>query len=330
MSLTDEGILKVPGLLSRYVRLSTGVKVHYSTAGEDGPSVVLLHGGIPGSSGTAGFRLMAPFLGAQGFRVYAPDFPGFGLTEDPGNFYGYGQGAHVDFLQDFVNAVGLDTFHLAGNSMGCNNTVQYVLAHPERVTSFALIAGNVGDLVPRTEIDKLPKLVPDFSMPRFDGTEESMRASMVAVMHRKEAVDDDVVAMRTRAANNQPFYEENMARYQAAIRGTMGPDEAVRLRTKDRLNQITIPGIYLFGRQDVLIPVEGGYMQEDALPNIQFFYPDECGHQGQTDRPEVFNQTFLEFFRDGKVSWETAQAAGVSERRAPNPKLVGEPEFATP
>jgi pimeloyl-ACP methyl ester carboxylesterase len=99
--------------------------------------------------------------------------------------------------------------------------------------------------------------------------------------------------------------------------------------TKGRFDKMTIPGIYLYGRQDVLIPVEGGYMQEDVLPNVQFFYPDETGHQGQTDQPDLFNQVFLEFFRDGKVSWETAQAAGISERRPPNPDLVAVPAGVT-
>ncbi|MEO7894108.1 MAG: alpha/beta fold hydrolase, partial [Aeromicrobium sp.] len=51
------------------------------TSGDSGPAVLLLHGGLPGSSGTAGWRFMAPFLGNNGFRVYAPDMPGYGLSD---------------------------------------------------------------------------------------------------------------------------------------------------------------------------------------------------------------------------------------------------------
>ena len=50
--------------------------------------------------------------------------------------------------------------------------------------------------------------------------------------------------------------------------------------------------------------------------------PADCGHQGQTDQPEIFNQLFLEFFRDGKVARRTADAAGVSKHRAEIPSLV--------
>ncbi|MET7541403.1 alpha/beta hydrolase [Streptomyces sp. NPDC005507] len=324
MALTEEGIIQVPGLLSRWVRLSTGVKAHYMTAGETGPDVVLLHGGIQGSSGTAGFRYMAPFLAANGFRVHCPDMPAFGLTEDPTNHYGYGQGAHIDFIHDFTRAIGLDTFHLAGNSMGCSNTSVYVVSHPEQVLSFALIAGRVGDLVPWEEMRKADGR-PKEQLPKlgFDGSESSMRHTMEQIILDPAKVSDDVVAMRTLAANrNAEFWGPNMKRFHAPRDGRAPASEEARLRTRGRLDETSIPGIYLYGREDVLHRVEAGYVQEDALPAVQFFYPEDAGHQGQTDQPEVFNQTILEFFRDGKVSWETAQRAGISSRRPPLPSVV--------
>jgi hypothetical protein len=88
--------------------------------------------------------------------------------------------------------------------------------------------------------------------------------------------------------------------------------------------------ICMYGLQDVSVPVENGFNQDDAIPNIQFFFPDECGHQGQTDQPEMFNQAFLEFFRNGKVSWKTAVWAGVSRRKPINPNLVEEPAGGFP
>ena len=72
-----------------------------------------------------------------------------------------------------------------------------------------------------------------------------------------------------------------------------------------------------------MIPLENGFQQEDVgFDNIQFFYPDECGHQGQSDQPEMFNQAIFEFFKFGKVSKETADWAGVSDRVPVKPDLV--------
>ena len=47
MALTEEGLLNVTGIASRWVRLGNGAKAHYMTAGEVGPNVILLHGGFP-------------------------------------------------------------------------------------------------------------------------------------------------------------------------------------------------------------------------------------------------------------------------------------------
>ena len=44
----------------------------------------------------------------------------------------------------------------------------------------------------------------------------------------------------------------------------------------------------------------------------------------------MFNQAFLEFFRDGKVSWPTAEWAGVSRRRTINPDRVEAPAGGLP
>ena len=314
MALTDEGLINIPGLYSRYVRLASGARAHYVTAGETGPNVVLLHGGFPGSNGTAGWRYMAPFLGEQGFRVFCPDQPGFGLADTrPEHHPVHGVFSHVEFLEQFVDALGLDRFYLAGNSMGCINTVHYVVRYPHRVIRFAMIAGGIGEQHPL-----------DLTRPRatvrWDGEPQTMRAMMAAIIKHQEEITDDLIDMRVRGADLQA---ESWPKWQHAfIEGGMDADLAVALTTKDRLTRLSIPAICLYGQDDVILPVELGRQQEDVLPDIQFFYPEDCGHQGQTDQPELFNQVFLEFFRDGRISRKTADWAGVSTRRPENPDLV--------
>jgi pimeloyl-ACP methyl ester carboxylesterase len=198
--------------------------------------------------------------------------------------------------------------------MGCMNTVNYLLSRPDRVISFALIAGDVGDVVP--EHIAPPK--GQFHMTAYDGTREGMRSMMEAIIHRTEAVDDDLVEMRYLSASERlPAHAQfwpTLLQYRHIIPWT-DQNRAARLATKGRLDRVDIPGIYLYGRQDILTPVEWGYLQEDHLPNVQFFYPDDCGHQGQTDRPDIFNPIFAQFFATGTVSGEFADKAGVSDRR---------------
>jgi hypothetical protein len=70
--------------------------------------------------------------------------------------------------------------------------------------------------------------------------------------------------------------------------------------------------------------VENAYLAEEKLPNIQFFFVPDCAHQCQTDQPQLFNDVFVEFFRDGRLTRETAGRAGVSKNRPELPGLVAD------
>jgi pimeloyl-ACP methyl ester carboxylesterase len=318
VALTEENIMRIPGMLSRWVRLGNGELAHYMTSGETGPAVILLHGGIPGSSGTAGWRFMAPVLGANGFRVYCPDQPGFGLSDNREQYHPVnGTLDHIDFVNRFADALCLDTFSLAGNSMGCINTAHYVVRYPHRVERFVLIAGFIGDHY-TTEIEQ------ELRVPVGQTTDSGQMGSMMSgIILNPNAITPDLIEMRTSAAKrNAEAYEKW---HQANNFGQISADVARALSTRGRIDKLDVPGIYLYGRSDVILPHDPiGYQQEDLLPKMQFFYVDNCGHQGQTDQPEIFNRVFTEFFRDGKVSREAADLAGVSKRRPELPGLVAQ------
>jgi len=334
--LTDEDIIHIPGMSSQWVRLANGAKAHYVVSGDTGPAVILLHGGIVGSSGTAGWRFMAPFLGANGLRVYCPDQPGFGWSDTGPAGLAYsnmGTLGHTQFINDFADALCLDSFYLGGNSMGMGNTVQYAIQHPERVKGMFLVAGGFGNIVDADR--RVPpadgKWTPNTSYATipFDGTAESMVALMLGIIHKAGMVWPSLATMRTKSALRQT--ESTKTRNEATQRNATDPNIQQKISMKGRFTELTIPGVYLYGLQDVLSPVENGFNQEDVgFDHIQFFYPDECGHQGQTDQPEMFNQVALEFFTTGKISWKTAQWAGVSRRIPIKGALVEEPEGGFP
>lgn len=310
--MDESQIIRIPGCESKYIRQSNGARAHYMVAGpEDGQPVVLLHGGLPGSSGAAGWRFMMPALAEKGFRVYAPDRPGFGLS-DPRQEYRPVRGhmSWVEFVKDFTEAIGLSRFQIAGNSQGAQCAAYFTVAYPERVERLAMIATSGFN-----DAFDIPAeaLVPGMGFPTWKGTKESMRELMSAIIHRGSAVTDEVIEMRTASAELQK--ESFLAASRWNRNAIQDPNTNQLLRLTGRLDKLTIPMIYLYGRQDVLGPVENAYLQEDRMPNVQFFYPDDCGHQGQTDQPEMFHQIFEEFFSTGMVKRETAEWAGVSLRR---------------
>src|SRR5688572_15708504 len=254
MALTEEGIIDIPGISSQWVRLANGARAHYSCAGDKGPAIVLLHGGIAGSSGLAGWRFMMPFLAQQGYRVYAPDRPGFGLADTRPEYWPTrGFMSWANFVKDFVDALGLDQFFLSGNSNGAQTACYFAINNPERVIRMPLIA--TGGFSQNMGIDK-SKLKPAVTIPPFDGTEESMQNLMNSIIYRKEAVSKDLLEMRTLAGNKQ---KESLGAAQKFMREHANdPDYQQQMNLKGRLDKLAIPIIYLFGNQDTFAVTENG------------------------------------------------------------------------
>ena len=314
MALTEEGLLHVPGVASHYVRLGNGARAHCMTAGEVGPSVILLHGGFFGSTGIALWRFMLPALAEAGFRVYAPDRPGFGLSDLREEYWPhYGNFSWADFVDDFANAVCLDRFHLAGNSQGAAVTAQYVVEHPERVISYIFVASfSLMAMLGLDDDGKARERYPAvFTPPPWDGKKETMALSLRCVAYDGAAVSDDMIEMRTWIANKQLASTRVAQEFNANIMKT--PIYAQRHNVKGRLDRLDIPAIYLWGKNDTMAPITAGYEQAKILTNIKFHTPENCGHAGQNDRPELFNRVFAEFFKTGKLSPALEKEAGIWE-----------------
>uniref|UniRef100_UPI00404B205D alpha/beta fold hydrolase n=1 Tax=Fulvivirga sp. TaxID=1931237 RepID=UPI00404B205D len=117
---------------SKFVDID-GMDVHYRVEGS-GPTLVLLHGT---SSSLHTWDAWTEIL-KDDFTIVRMDLPAFGLT-GPNTTKDYSLVAYSQFLDKFLAAVNVDTFYLAGNSLGGGIAMNYTLDHPERVKKLILI-----------------------------------------------------------------------------------------------------------------------------------------------------------------------------------------------
>ena len=315
MALTEEGLVNVPGVASRWVRLASGAKAHYVTAGHTGPAVILLHGGLPGSSGIAGWRFMLPYLA------------GFGLADTRNEYWPhYGMFSWADFVHEFSTALGLDRFHLAGNSQGAGVTAQYVVEHPERVINYILIASfSIHAPLGLDKDGKARERHPGLPIPKWDGKNETMRNMMESIIYRKEAISDDLITMRTNMANAQDGPFKAAVKFTNETWSTPSYAQRIMARThsEDPRRGIAtkiVPGPGDRGR----VPHTGERIPDskERRPHTEERKPGsgvrspETGHQGQTDRPELFNKVFVEFFQNGQLTPELDKEASISDQKA--------------
>lgn len=112
-----------------------GVRLHYVTAGE-GPPVVLIHG--LHASGDLNWRKPGLFDAlARNYRVIALDLPGHGQSDKPEQAEAYGAQMVEDVLR-LMDHLKVPKAHLVGYSLGGLVAAKLAVGHPERVQSLTL------------------------------------------------------------------------------------------------------------------------------------------------------------------------------------------------
>lgn len=277
--------------------LANGVRTHYTWAGTEGPAVILLHGAGPGVSGEVGWRLMLPALAKAGFRAIAVDQLSMGQTDKrPHAWPTRGHQSLVDHVKDFIDALCLDEVYVVGNSQGAYIAAKLAIDHPDRVKKVVLIASS---LIARAMRDEMPapegnrKLLDVLG---YDYTREAMRKFVTMNTYNPSNVSDEIIEFRHQTANLPGSKEALQAFKEYQEKMNTDPKLWDRFSIRDALPKSKIPMKFIWGLQDKLSKVEFAYELEKKLPNIPFEYIDECGHQCQTDQPEIVNELVIQFF----------------------------------
>jgi len=112
------------------------LRMHYLDEGPaDGPVVLCLHGE---PTWCYLYRKMIPVFTAAGCRVLAPDLVGFGRSDKPANRSDYTYARHVQWMTDWVRAVGATDITLLGQDWGGLIGLRMVAENPDLFARFSL------------------------------------------------------------------------------------------------------------------------------------------------------------------------------------------------
>jgi pimeloyl-ACP methyl ester carboxylesterase len=110
-----------------------GRDVHYYTAGQGDPLVVVHGGG--GDARTWWGNIIEL---SEKYTVYAPDLPGYGGSQPlEGNYY---IPELSRFIGSFATNLGLERFNLVGHSMGGGIALDYALRAPHKIKKLVLVS----------------------------------------------------------------------------------------------------------------------------------------------------------------------------------------------
>ena len=77
--------------------------------------------------------------------------------------------------------------------------------------------------------------------------------------------------------------------------------------TRDRLPEIRIPTLLIWGSKDLLVPVPAAYAYRSRIPRAELSLLDDTGHMIQMERPARFNHDVEEFIDRHRREAATAE-----------------------
>ncbi|MGY5115386.1 alpha/beta fold hydrolase [Streptomyces sp. 900105755] len=256
----------------------------------EGPVLVMLHGGGPGASGVSNYHQNLAAL-ARHFRVVLPDQPGFGGSYRPTEADLAERSITaitVDALFQALDSLGIDGFHLLGNSLGGAAALAMAQQRPERVERLVLMAPGGGWL----PFGPTPTEGQKEMFRYYNGggpSEKKMAAFIRTMVYDHRQFGADVVKARYEASLDEShidFYH----RYNAAFARRGGMDPLWR-----DLHRITAPTLLLWGRDDRTITLDGAQLMLRQIQDVQLHVFGRCGHWVQLERQPEFEGLVVGF-----------------------------------
>ncbi len=252
---------------SQFVDLPSGLVAHYRDQGNpDGRVIVLLHGS------NASLFTWEPWVRSlrDEYRVISVDLIGHGLSSlSPG--YDYTQSAYQSFLEEFVSALDLTSFVLAGNSMGGGIAWRYTLDYPEFVESLVLVDASG---IPSGQDSESPALYKIARTP-------ILNKALLYILPKKMVAD----SLKDAIAVDELVTAEMVDRYHHFLLRE-GRREASRERLLtpwepspvERLEEISVPTLILWGEEDTWVPIDAAYVFDEKIPNSTLITYADVGH----------------------------------------------------
>jgi pimeloyl-ACP methyl ester carboxylesterase len=275
--MTEEGRLHFRTLQTSRERISL------LEAGTGDP-VLCLHG----LGGTKVSFLPTVAALADSYRVIAIDLPGFGDSDKPitaaydAAYFSRAVGRALDALE-------LERAHLIGNSMGGRVAIEVGLVEPDRVAKMALLSPALAWLRERQW-----RWLLQMPLPKLGLIQPTPRTITDAIVRRlvpggndgwSAAGVDEFVRVYLTPRGRHAFYEAARNIYLDEPHGEQG------LWT--RLEQLGPETLFVWGRQDQLVPISFMKHVEECLPTARHLELD-CGHVPQLERPRETHAAILD------------------------------------
>ena len=254
---------------SQRVKLGS-LNIRYFAGGQGDP-LVIIHGG--GDGARSWFKNAEEL--SKYYSVYLPDLPGFGRSQSASNKFHLPE--YVAFVENFTQALGIDSFHLVGHSIGGGIALHYALKSPQKVKGLVLVSSWCLGI----EAALWVRLLSHPALCRSFGE------AAIAVLKGIKWVARLFYA---------PFRFANpVTRVKIDIGKTMVTFRGQTTVLRDRLCELTVPTLLVWGDRDPVVPAAHAQFAAELIPNCRMHIFQGCGHSAYKQKTGEFSQLLASF-----------------------------------
>ena len=264
-----------------------GVNTRVIEAGS-GPVLIFLH--CTGGHAEAYLRNIEEH--AKHFRVMAIDMVGHGYSDMPD--IDYNPQDYVDFMLDFIDAIGADKVSISGESLGAQVAAWFAIQHPERINKIVM---NTGILLPPDPegAKDLEDLLERTRKATGAPDREAVRMRLRWLVHEDHSVTDELIECRYQIYA-QPGRAATVRKIaEASIGALLISEIQEQWNTADLMKQIGVPTLLLWTKYNPgqLVPLaeEGAKL----IPDCELIILQNSAHWPQWEEPEEFNRVHIEY-----------------------------------
>ncbi len=269
----------------RLIHTSKG-RISISEAGTGSP-VIMVHGlGATKVSFLPTLAALAPH-----HRAIAVDLPGFGDSDKP-ILARYDAPFFAEAMTALLDALELDRADFVGNSMGGRVALEVGLSAPDRVRRLGLLAPSLAWLRDRPWAPYLRWVAPQLGL-----IQPAPRQIVEGIVRRViPGADEEWTAAGIDEFLRSYLTARGRAAFYAAARNIYLEEPHGDDGFWTRLPSLRPPSLFVWGRQDPLVPISFERHVREAVPKSKHLELN-CGHVPQLERPRQTHDALVKFFR---------------------------------
>lgn len=244
-----------------------GTRLGYWDTGSAGEPIVLLH---PASGSALIWLYQQPVFAKAGYRVIAYSRRNYynsdlAPVDNPGTASGD--------LQNMIEFLRLEKFHLVSSAAGGSVAADYALSHPERLLSLTVSSNNLAAAngyiaeaaakIRTKEWDDLPRWFRELG-PSYRAANPAGVQKWIELNHKSET-------------------------------GKGARQKLVNVVTPEKLETLRVRTLLMTGAADMFTSPSIMRMIARHVPDNEIVIAPECGHSIYWEHPEFFNRTVLGF-----------------------------------